>query len=81
MVQAQKVPLRPPPFLLQEDEQRHRREGDHERPDKDVKCHSLTEHRSNMLSEKGQLADFQDEYLNKLLIKIQELRLNQIRDV
>lgn len=25
-----------------------------------------------MLSEKGQLADFQDEYLRKVLIKIQE---------
>ena len=43
-----------------------------------VKCHSLTEHRSSMLSEKGQLADFQDEYLSKVLIKIQERGLNQM---
>lgn len=43
-----------------------------------VKCHSLTEHGSSTLSEKGQLADFQDEYLSKALIKIQKRELNQI---
>lgn len=103
MVQAQKVPLRPPPFLPQHERTKthtNRRENTQDRKCKDmsdlikmwrsgsgnlseggrcrVKCHSLTEHRSSMLSEKGQLADFQDEYLSKVLIKIQERRLNQI---
>ena len=43
-----------------------------------MKCQRLTEHRSSMLSEKGQLADFEDEYLRKVLIKIQQLEVNLI---
>ena len=91
MVQAQKVPLRPPPFLFQRDPRTHT----HIQKDEDMndlirmcsrrvgggyreKCHSLTERRSSMLSEKGQMADFQDEYLSKVLIKIQEQGINQI---
>lgn len=37
-----------------------------------VKCHSLTERGSSPLSEKGQMADVEDEYLSNVLIKIRE---------
>lgn len=92
-MQAQKVPLRPPPFLQHAHTHTLQKREDARDPimacsriglsggggtamegweARGVKCHSLTERGSSALSEKGQMADVEDEYLSNVLIKIRE---------
>lgn len=99
-MQAQKVPLLPPPFLQEDyatEKKRRKKKGEAHRDMSGPiqlraaslrwqggggyrgKCQSLTECTSGMLSEKGHLVDFEDEYLSEVLIKIQKVRFNRRR--
>lgn len=87
MVQAQNVPLRPPPFLLPNGKQTQT--GDQRGEDGGDPIKTAPSEAGDLIKtapsgggpggRKRPNGHFQDEYLRKVLIKIQQRRLNQVR--